>query len=46
MAHPRWDQDEERMLGSEERFPTRLYNGYGEWVAHLYKDIKGEALFM
>ncbi len=46
VAHPRWSQDEERMLGSEERFPTQLYNGYGEWVAHLYKDIKGEALFM
>lgn len=46
VPHARWSQEEERMLGTEERYPTQLYNGYGEWVAHLYKDIKGEALFM
>ncbi len=31
-----WPQDSERMLGSQEQFPTRKYNGYGEWVARLY----------
>ena len=25
---------------------TLLYNGYGEQVAHLYKDTKGQKLFM
>ena len=46
VPHPRWSQATERPLGAEERVPTLLYNGYGEYVAHLYKDMKGERLFM
>src|SRR5262249_13252873 len=34
--HPRWSQRRERMLGTGEIRPTQRYNGYGEWVAHLY----------
>ena len=44
--HPRWSQATERMLGSDERVPTLLYNGYGEFVASLYKEMNGEKLFM
>ena len=40
--HPRWSQATERMLGTGERVATQLYNGYGEQVAYLYKDMKGE----
>ena len=36
IPHPRWGQASERMLGTDERRPTQLYNGYGEWVARLY----------
>jgi methionine sulfoxide reductase catalytic subunit len=36
IPHPRWSQASERMLGADERRPTQLYNGYGEWVAKLY----------
>ena len=36
VAHPRWSQASERLLGSEERQPTLLYNGYAPWVAGLY----------
>jgi sulfoxide reductase catalytic subunit YedY len=43
--HPRWSQATEQLLGSQERIPTLLYNGYGEQVADLYKDLKGERLF-
>jgi len=46
VSHPRWSQATERVLGSNDRIPTLLYNGYGEQVAHLYKDMKGEKLFM
>ncbi|OGP85582.1 MAG: mononuclear molybdenum enzyme YedY [Deltaproteobacteria bacterium RBG_13_65_10] len=35
--HPRWSQKTERMLGTNERRKTLLYNGYGEWVEGLYK---------
>ena len=45
VPHARWSQATERVLGTETRVPTVMYNGYGEWVAHLYKDIKGENLF-
>ena len=34
--HPRWSQATERMLGSGERLPTLLYNGYAEYVSQLY----------
>jgi sulfoxide reductase catalytic subunit YedY len=46
VSHPRWSQASERLLGSGERVPTRLYNGYAEFVAHLYKGIEGEKLYM
>jgi sulfoxide reductase catalytic subunit YedY len=45
VPHPRWSQASERVLGSDERRPTLLWNGYGEYVAHLYDDLKGERLF-
>lgn len=31
-----WSQREETMLGTSERRPTVVFNGYGEQVAHLY----------
>ena len=45
VPHPRWSQATERVLGADERVPTLIYNGYGEYVAAMYKDIKGEELF-
>jgi sulfoxide reductase catalytic subunit YedY len=37
VPHPRWSQRNERMLGTGEVRPSMLYNGYEEWVAHLYR---------
>lgn len=37
--HPRWSQATERVLGTDERIPTQLYNGYGEQVADMYGDL-------
>jgi sulfoxide reductase catalytic subunit YedY len=37
IPHPRWSQATERLLGTGERRPTLLYNGYATQVAHLYK---------
>jgi sulfoxide reductase catalytic subunit YedY len=45
VPHPRWSQASERVLGSDERVPTQLFNGYGEYVAHLYRALDGERLF-
>ncbi len=45
VAHPRWSQASERVLGTRERIPTQLFNGYGEFVADLYKDLKDEVLY-
>jgi sulfoxide reductase catalytic subunit YedY len=36
VPHPRWSQRTEYLLGSRERYPTQLYNGYGEFVGSLY----------
>jgi sulfoxide reductase catalytic subunit YedY len=46
VPHPRWSQATERVLGSDERRPTLMWNGYGDYVAHLYDDLKGERLFV
>lgn len=46
VSHPRWSQANEQMLGTGERVPTQLYNGYGEFVASLYTGLENEKLFM
>ncbi len=46
VPHPRWSQESERVLGSDERVPTLIWNGYGAYVAHLYDGLKDERLFM
>ena len=38
-------QETETMLGTGEDLPTRIYNGYGEFVADLYRGLEGERLF-
>ena len=44
VSHPRWSQARERTL-SGQTIPTQLFNGYTEFVAHLYKNKKDEKLF-
>ena len=46
VAHPRWSQAEERVLGAGV-VPTQLFNGYGELVASLYSGMQdlGDALY-
>ncbi|MBO6784905.1 MAG: protein-methionine-sulfoxide reductase catalytic subunit MsrP, partial [Alphaproteobacteria bacterium] len=47
VPHPRWSQASEWLLGGSqnERVPTRLYNGYAEFVAGLYPADAGEVYF-
>jgi sulfoxide reductase catalytic subunit YedY len=44
-SHPRWNQAEERDLATGNMLPTRLYNGYGEFVASLYGGMDTDALY-
>ena len=46
VPHPRWSQADEQVLGSGERVPTQLFNGYGEFVAALYTGLENEKLYM
>ncbi|MDR7037859.1 MULTISPECIES: protein-methionine-sulfoxide reductase catalytic subunit MsrP [Methylobacterium] len=46
VPHPRWSQASERVLGTDQRVPTLIYNGYGEQVADLYKGLEKERLFV
>ncbi len=48
VAHPRWSQATEKFFGPDgvERVPTQLFNGYGEYVAELYKGLEKEPLYM
>ena len=45
VPHPRWSQASEELIGSGERRPTLLFNGYGEFVADLYKGLEKERLW-
>ncbi|PPR77132.1 MAG: Protein-methionine-sulfoxide reductase catalytic subunit MsrP [Alphaproteobacteria bacterium MarineAlpha2_Bin1] len=45
--HPRWSQSTERVLGSDKRVPTLIYNGYEEFVSNIYSGMKlSRKLFM
>jgi sulfoxide reductase catalytic subunit YedY len=46
VPHPRWSQAMEEVLGTGERVPTQLFNGYGDFVAGLYSGLEKEPLYM
>ena len=46
VPHPRWSQATEEVIGTGERRPTLIFNGYGEYVAYLYKGLENEPLYM
>ena len=46
VPHPRWSQANERVIGTNETVPTQIYNGYGEFVAHIYAGMDEERLYM
>ena len=45
VPHPRWSQATEEVIGTGQRRPTVLFNGYGEFVAGMYKGLEGERLW-
>ena len=45
VPHPRWSQATEEVIGTGDRRPTMLFNGYGEYVAGMYKGLEGERLW-
>ena len=40
VSHPRWSQATEEDITTKNRRPTVLFNGYGEYVADLYKGLE------
>lgn len=45
VPHPRWSQATERRIGKDGRIPTQMFNGYGEEVAGLYRNMDLERYF-
>ncbi|SNB66207.1 sulfoxide reductase catalytic subunit YedY [Arboricoccus pini] len=45
VPHPRWSQATEEEIGTGQRIPTLLFNGYAEQVAGLYTDLENEPLY-
>ena len=45
VPHPRWSQASEEIIGTGDRKPTLLFNGYGEFVADMYKGMEAERLW-
>ena len=46
VPHPRWSQATEEVIGTGERVPTQLFNGYGEFVAGIYSGMEGHEMWM
>ncbi|MDC3023954.1 protein-methionine-sulfoxide reductase catalytic subunit MsrP [Alphaproteobacteria bacterium] len=45
IAHRRWSQEYEKDIETGNKYPTLIYNGYGEWVAYLYKNMTNSSIF-
>ncbi len=45
VPHPRWSQATEEFIGTGQRKPTQLFNGYAEYVADIYKGLEKERLW-
>jgi methionine sulfoxide reductase catalytic subunit len=45
VPHPRWSQATEEVIGTGERRATQIFNGYGEYVADIYKGLEKERLW-
>ncbi len=45
VPHPRWSQRMERLIGVDQSVPTQIFNGYGEFVADIYKGLENERLY-
>jgi sulfoxide reductase catalytic subunit YedY len=45
VPHPRWSQATEELIGRNERRPTLIFNGYGDYVADLYRGLENERLW-
>jgi sulfoxide reductase catalytic subunit YedY len=45
VPHPRWSQATEELIGTGERRPTLLFNGYADYVASLYQGLEKERLW-
>ena len=46
VPHPRWSQATEEDITTRDRRPTLKFNGYGEYVADLYKGLEKERLWV
>jgi methionine sulfoxide reductase catalytic subunit len=46
VPHPRWSQQMERDIGTGNLIPTKLYNGYADYVASLYTNLRNEKLYI
>jgi methionine sulfoxide reductase catalytic subunit len=46
VPHPRWSQAMETDITTNDRIPTRIFNGYGEFVADLYTGMEDQPLYM
>ncbi len=45
VPHKRWSQEYEKDIETGDKFPTLLFNGYGNWVSSLYANQKNNSIF-
>ncbi len=45
VPHRRWSQEFETDIETGNKYPTKLFNGYEEWVSHLYAELTNDSIF-
>jgi len=45
VPHRRWSQEYERDIETGNKYPTKIFNGYEEWVSSLYLNKKSSSIF-
>tara|TARA_E500000331_G_C17202300_1_gene689795 strand:- start:349 stop:1275 length:927 start_codon:yes stop_codon:yes gene_type:complete len=45
ISHPRWSQEYEKDIETGEKHPTKIFNGYSEFVTALYPNLEDRSIF-
>ena len=45
VPHRRWSQEYERDIETGNKYPTKLFNGYEQWISSLYPNQENKLFF-
>ena len=45
VPHRRWSQEYERDIETGNKYPTKLFNGYEQWISSMYPNLENKLFF-